>query len=534
MNIVIIMSGGVGRRFGSMIPKQYNLINGRPVIDYVLDAVSASKKTDKTIVVMDEQWKEYSGQLRASGCDIAPNGETRLESMKNALDLIARNYSCEKIIVLDAVAPFVYPELIDEYFDLLDKYDVVITAQKITGALTDIYDSALDREKFIVTQSPEGFRFSLLYENFDEDMPYQETACMLPAGSKRYYNYEFKNNLKITYDFELKYAEYMLNALGKGSKSSSVAFFEKSILYTAGIRENLLRNDREKTVQWIDSIYQCFPELIARWEISSFIPNQISRYGLVLEAVSQKYGEVVIKFIPEFVGRFERELEAMNVLSSEFMCPLLESDEEKRVMLLRKISVAKYAKFEDNKKLTEFFRTVLEQSLEYSPDMGLKKIPLYYRELCDKLEHTDELVYLKNPVEVVLKRAKLLYEKVFSDAKLYVVHGDLHSMNILDDGTRWWGIDPNGMIAPKELELVRFIRNDVRSHPEFGYKERFETLVHNFSRFVDKKRLMQMYVIDMAFCTYNSVFENEKDDETLLNLKLIEIAEEYLQKEERK
>ena len=46
MNIVIIMSGGVGQRFGAAIPKQYNLIAGRPVIDYVVDAcddISAKK-----------------------------------------------------------------------------------------------------------------------------------------------------------------------------------------------------------------------------------------------------------------------------------------------------------------------------------------------------------------------------------------------------------------------------------------------------------------------------------------------------------
>jgi len=532
MNIVIIMSGGVGRRFGSMIPKQYNLINGRPVIDYVIDAAVASAKTDKIVVVIDEQWIGYSEKLKNSGFDFAPNGETRLESMKNALDLIAANYSCEKIVILDAVAPFVYPELIDEYFDLLDKNDVVITAQKITGGLTDIYDAAWDREQFIVTQSPEGFRFPLLYDNFDVNLPYQETALMLPKGTKRYYNYEFKNNLKLTYDFELKYAEYMLKALGKGSIHSEVAFFDKNILLTNGIKANLLRNEREKTLQWINEIYAGFPELINRWEITSFIPNQVSRYGLVLEAKSEKYGEVVLKYIPEFVGRFERELEAMRLLPKEYMCPLLDFDESKRIMLLQKITNAKYARFEDNRKLTEFFEAVLNHAVEYAPATELVHIPMYYEELCEKRNHVDRLAYQKEPITKVLDEAIRLYENVFQNSQLYVLHGDLHSLNILDDGIRWWGIDPNGMLAPKELELVRFIRNDVRSHPEFGYKERFETLVHNFSRFVDRKRLVQMYIVDMAFCTYNSVFENETEEETLLNLKLIEIAEELIKTEE--
>lgn len=43
MNVAMIMSGGVGKRFGTMLPKQYNLIHGRPVIDYVIDACRSAK-----------------------------------------------------------------------------------------------------------------------------------------------------------------------------------------------------------------------------------------------------------------------------------------------------------------------------------------------------------------------------------------------------------------------------------------------------------------------------------------------------------
>ena len=51
MNIIIIMSGGVGNRFGANIPKQYCQLNGRPVIDYVIDAAKGSKVADKVVVV---------------------------------------------------------------------------------------------------------------------------------------------------------------------------------------------------------------------------------------------------------------------------------------------------------------------------------------------------------------------------------------------------------------------------------------------------------------------------------------------------
>ncbi len=160
MNIVIIMSGGVGARFGASIPKQYNLIAGKPVIDYVIDAVQESELTDRIVIVMDKQWLGYSEKIDSIDCDIAENGQTRMESLYNGMKVIHDNYACEKIVVVDAVAPFLYGKLIDDYFEKLDKYDAVITAQKITGGFTDIHDNNLNRENYIVTQSPD--RESLL------------------------------------------------------------------------------------------------------------------------------------------------------------------------------------------------------------------------------------------------------------------------------------------------------------------------------------------------------------------------------------
>ena len=55
MNIIIVVSGGVRTRFGAAIPKQYNLVAGRPVIDYVLDAVESAKTVNKIVIDIDEQ-----------------------------------------------------------------------------------------------------------------------------------------------------------------------------------------------------------------------------------------------------------------------------------------------------------------------------------------------------------------------------------------------------------------------------------------------------------------------------------------------
>lgn len=527
MNIVIVMSGGVGARFGAVIPKQYNLIAGRPVIDYVLDAVESSTKTDRTIIVMDQQWINYSEKIRNGSYDIAPNGSTRYESMYHALQLIKEKYSCDKIVIVDAVAPFLYSDLIDDYFDKLDQYAAVITSQKITGGFTDIHDSKLDREQYIITQSPEGFRFELLWNNFDLNFPYQETAGMLPEGSKRYYNFDFRNNLKLTYDFELAYAEFMLQNMGKANRKNNVAFFDKSILVTEGLKSFLLRREREKTMQWIEMVYSNMPRLISKWDITSFLPNQISRYGLVLQAKSRIYGDVILKFIPSFIDRYERELEAIRILPQSYMCALIDEDANSKCMLLERVVPSRFACFEENLKLTEFFTHVINDAVPYKKEMSLRYIPLYIDELKEKLAHTEELPYYRELIEPELEYAVELYQEVFEDSELYIMHGDLHEQNILDNGKRFYGIDPNGMLGPIELECVRFIRNDVRNHPAFGFEQRFEILLRSFSRFVNVSRLVDIFIIDMAFCTFNSVFENEDQKETLDDLELIRIAKEW-------
>ena len=87
MNIVMLMAGGVGRRFGSMIPKQYNLLCGQPVIDYVIDAIRKSKLTDKVVVVIDQQWIEYSDKLKKYGLTLRPTAIPVLNLFRAAWNL---------------------------------------------------------------------------------------------------------------------------------------------------------------------------------------------------------------------------------------------------------------------------------------------------------------------------------------------------------------------------------------------------------------------------------------------------------------
>lgn len=533
MNIVVIMSGGIGKRFGSVVPKQYNLISGVPVIDYVIDAVKDSKLTDKVVVVIDDQWISYSDKLKNSGFDFVPNGDTRPKSMKNALDHIKKNYSCDNVLFADAVAPFIYGELIDDYFDKLKEYKAVITAQNITGGFTDTENTPLDREKFIITQSPEAFDFNLLYDNFDVDFKYQETAGMLPSDAKRYYNFDFKNNIKITYDFELKYVETMLKEPNHIEKKIEPTFFDKNILYTKGIKRFYYKNYKDDAEKFISKVYDSLKRIIIDYKLISFLPNQNSMYGLVIDAKSDTLGDIIIKFIPRkiddnIINSFNREVESYQVLSKKYMCELIKVLEPDDALILRKIKGAKYGTFEDNILLTKFFDIVDSELCEYNDGMNLKYITDYYDTLNRKIENIDFVSSHKNEIKEELLLAKSLYDKYFINDKKYVLHLDIHAYNLLNDGKEMRAIDPNGFIAPKAFEYVRFIRNDIRTHKEFDKMARFDLLINYFSKYCDKKKLIAVFIIDLAFCNYNSTFENETDDETNDNIALLELTKKLI------
>lgn len=210
MNICLILSGGVGKRFGAPIPKQYCTINGKAVIDYVIEACLAAKSVDKIIVVCNYDYLDMSAYLNTDKVEITHNGKERYDSLNNGLEYIKANYKCDNILFLDAVGPLVYPELIDDYFAKLDEYECVLTCKKVTGEIGNYDFDVMDRNAYYLFWSPESFRFNLVTKYFDPNFFSSALVYQMPKTTKRYLNFDFKEHIKITYDFELIIAKELL------------------------------------------------------------------------------------------------------------------------------------------------------------------------------------------------------------------------------------------------------------------------------------------------------------------------------------
>jgi 2-C-methyl-D-erythritol 4-phosphate cytidylyltransferase len=207
-NISVILSGGTGERFGGELPKQYQKLSGKEVIYYAVKALNLSKP-DKIIIAASP---EHMERLRnAYNVECVKAGQTHNESVKNALDYIALNYkNCDKVLFADSVRPFIEPNMINEYFDLLDFHDGVITAAAITDSLGKEGEDFVDRHEYYLIQKPEAFKFNMLYSCFDGNSKTTAIVQQLPKNADVFKHFITNNNMKITYPGDLALAEYLM------------------------------------------------------------------------------------------------------------------------------------------------------------------------------------------------------------------------------------------------------------------------------------------------------------------------------------
>ena len=212
MTIGIILAGGIGSRFKGNKPKQYYLINGRELIWYTIDAFKQAKNIDDIIVVLDTAEYESKRIETEYNINTVLGGATRNHSFKNALEYIKQNYpDCSKIVENNAACPFITADVIDKYVELLDEYDFVQTTFKITDALGSYASRTVDREDFFLIQTPDAYRFSVLYDNFDPNNPNGHPAAQLPENFKGYNYWDFGVNIKVTYPEDIQIVEMLMN-----------------------------------------------------------------------------------------------------------------------------------------------------------------------------------------------------------------------------------------------------------------------------------------------------------------------------------
>lgn len=499
MNVALILSGGVGKRIGASIPKQYLEIRGKKIISYVIDACRGAGNIDKIVVAAHQAWIERMENLREfGGIDFCIAGNERNETLKKGIDYIAAKYACDKIILLDSVRPLVSAELLEEYISLLDDNDIVLTAQKITDSLGcyDIHE--VDRSRYYLLQSPEGYNFKLLHKYFKQDSRLTEVAQQLPQGTKTYLNFNFENNLKITYKHDLVVAEHLL-----GLNELNAKFDVKRL------KEYLGKNYPIEAEQWISDLSDTIKCLQFKWKFNDYEVFGNSHFGLILKATSSKYSEVIVKLIPPFIGRFEGEESLYKLYENAgIMCPLYDSDPSLCALLLKRACPGNHAEFdaENENDVLEFFGRLNDCLIKYDGQIVGHD---YAEILKDKLQYTAPVSF-RREVEEYVRAANFVYDKTFASKDRYILLGDAHKYNLLKDGKHFVAIDPIGYIAPKEFEAARYIGTVLTEHIDDADAQ-LKHALDKFSEIYDRELIEKALFVDIVFRLHNTTFEDEDD-----------------------
>lgn len=200
-NIIMITAGGVGERFGSNVPKQYVELGGRQVISYVIDACKRSRLADAVLVVAHPR---YHDELRERyGVEVTGSGSTLNDTKRMGLNYIREHSSCKKLIIADAIRPAIEARVLDRFFTLLDDFDAVACARKITDSLGRHGHWAVNRDEYYTLNAPEGFSFELIDRHFKADSPLTESIHQLPETSKVFLDFDVPYYDKLTYPEDL-------------------------------------------------------------------------------------------------------------------------------------------------------------------------------------------------------------------------------------------------------------------------------------------------------------------------------------------
>ncbi|GAA2925373.1 IspD/TarI family cytidylyltransferase [Enterococcus raffinosus] len=223
MITALIIAGGVGKRMGQDIPKQFITIDGKPIIIYTLESFEHHPLVDRVLVVCKSGWEETLwGYIKEYDLKkvqwIIPGGSKGQESINNGVQFL-KDYSEENdtIIIHDGIRP-----LVDE----IVLSDVIVKCQEHGNGVTSLpYNEQIflkdteettkqyiDRNTLRRVSTPQAYQFGKLSWAYDKaikedigmtDSSYTNTM-MVELGETLYFAAGSDKNIKLTTQDDLE------------------------------------------------------------------------------------------------------------------------------------------------------------------------------------------------------------------------------------------------------------------------------------------------------------------------------------------
>ena len=172
----LIVAGGEGLRFGGDIPKQYQLIAGRPLLSWTVSRFEAASTIDDIVIVCAEEYLLHVNNSVVNPYEfkkvskIVPGGENRTESVSRGLKALP--ITTGYVAIHDAVRPMVTPSDIDLVVLEARNNRAAILGHPIADTLKRVREhmiiATVERANLFLAETPQVFQFDLIKEAYDK------------------------------------------------------------------------------------------------------------------------------------------------------------------------------------------------------------------------------------------------------------------------------------------------------------------------------------------------------------------------------
>ena len=215
----IIVAAGAGTRMGATVPKQFILINNKPVLYYSIQAFLNAFADIQIILVLPVDYTDMGQEIIDAYFDnekirITAGGDTRFQSVKNGLQLVKGD---SIIFVHDGVRCLLTENLIHRcYANAFETGTAipVIASNDSVRIINEEGNDSIDRNKVMLVQTPQTFHSKILLPAFNIDYKekFTDEATVVEAfGLKVTLVEGEENNIKITRPMDLLLAEKIIN-----------------------------------------------------------------------------------------------------------------------------------------------------------------------------------------------------------------------------------------------------------------------------------------------------------------------------------
>ncbi len=156
---ILIVAAGRGTRAGGVVPKQFALLGGVPVIARAVDAFG---DLPVFVVIGDGQRAMLDAALgKRHVAGVAIGGATRQESVRNGLAMVA-DAGVARVLVHDAARPFVPRAVLDALLAALERAPGAIPVLPVADSLVHSDGTTVSRDDLWRVQTPQAFHLAPL------------------------------------------------------------------------------------------------------------------------------------------------------------------------------------------------------------------------------------------------------------------------------------------------------------------------------------------------------------------------------------